>query len=163
MRMGAWIVDPRFLDLGTSWRWVVSFTPLPLYSRGKSLRYPLDRRRGGPQSPSGRRGERKFLILPGLERRPFGRPCRSQSLYRLPKGWTTGVRFPAGARDFVFSTESRLDLGPNQCPIKCVLGALPLHIKRPGLEADDSSPSSAEVKNSGIIIPLPHMSSWRGA
>jgi hypothetical protein len=25
--------DPHFLVLGTSWRWVVSFTPLPLYPR----------------------------------------------------------------------------------------------------------------------------------
>jgi hypothetical protein len=27
--------------------------------------------------------KRKFLTLPGLELRPFGRPARSQSLYRL--------------------------------------------------------------------------------
>jgi hypothetical protein len=27
--------------------------------------------------------KRKFLILPGLELRPLGRPARSQSLYRL--------------------------------------------------------------------------------
>jgi hypothetical protein len=27
--------------------------------------------------------KRKFLNLPGLELRPFGRPARSQSLYRL--------------------------------------------------------------------------------
>jgi len=26
----------RILNLGTSWWWVVSFTPLPLYLRGKS-------------------------------------------------------------------------------------------------------------------------------
>jgi hypothetical protein len=30
--------DPRFLDLGTSWKRVVSFTPLPLYLQGKSTR-----------------------------------------------------------------------------------------------------------------------------
>jgi hypothetical protein len=35
---------------------VVSFTPRPLYTR-----YPLDRRLGGPQSRSGRRGEEKVL------------------------------------------------------------------------------------------------------
>jgi hypothetical protein len=40
---------------------VVSFTPLPLYPRGKSSRYPLDRRLGGPQSRSGQRGEEKVL------------------------------------------------------------------------------------------------------
>jgi hypothetical protein len=51
---GSGCVYPRFLYVGTSWRWVVSFTPLPHYKR----LYPLDRRLGGPQS-------------------------RSQSLYRL--------------------------------------------------------------------------------
>jgi hypothetical protein len=40
-------VDPRVLVLGTSWRWVVSFTPRPLYLQRKSPRYPLDRRLGG--------------------------------------------------------------------------------------------------------------------
>jgi len=30
---------------------VVSFTPRPFYHRGKSLRYPLDRRLGGPPEP----------------------------------------------------------------------------------------------------------------
>jgi hypothetical protein len=48
--MGSGCIDPHFLDLGTSWRWVVNLTPRPLYSRGKSPRYPLDRRLGGPQS-----------------------------------------------------------------------------------------------------------------
>jgi hypothetical protein len=33
---GSECVDPYFLDLGTRWWWVVSFTLLPLYSRGKS-------------------------------------------------------------------------------------------------------------------------------
>jgi hypothetical protein len=32
---------------------VVSFTPWPLYLRGKIPQYPLDRRLGGPQSQSG--------------------------------------------------------------------------------------------------------------
>jgi hypothetical protein len=48
-----------FLDLGTSWRRVVSFTPRPLYPRVKSSRYPLDRRLGGPQNRSRRCGEEK--------------------------------------------------------------------------------------------------------
>jgi hypothetical protein len=39
----------------------VNFMPRPLYPRGKSHRYPLDRRLGGPQSRSGRRGEEKIL------------------------------------------------------------------------------------------------------
>jgi hypothetical protein len=36
----------------------------------------------------------------------------------------------------------------------CVLG-----VKRPGYEADHSPSSTAEVKNSGVISPLPHMPS----
>jgi hypothetical protein len=32
-------MGPRFVD--TSWRWVVSFTPRPLYHKGKGPRYPL--------------------------------------------------------------------------------------------------------------------------
>jgi hypothetical protein len=61
-------IAPRILDLGTKWRWVVSFMPRPLYSQGKSPRYPLDRRLGGPQSRSGRGGEDKNSQLPpGIE------------------------------------------------------------------------------------------------
>jgi hypothetical protein len=43
-------IDPRNLDLGTSWRWVVSFTPRSLYPREKSPRYPLERRLSGAQN-----------------------------------------------------------------------------------------------------------------
>jgi hypothetical protein len=61
---GVWwsrCIDPHFLDLGTSWRWVVIFTPRPLYAQGKSLWYPLDRRLGRPQGRSERSGEKKIL------------------------------------------------------------------------------------------------------
>jgi hypothetical protein len=61
-------IAPRILDLGTRWRWVVSFTPRLLYPRGKIPGYPLDRRLGGPQCRSGRGGEEKnSQPLPGLE------------------------------------------------------------------------------------------------
>jgi hypothetical protein len=53
------------LDLDTRWRWVISFTPLSLYSRGKSPRYPLDERLGGPQSRSGRCGEENSFVPVG--------------------------------------------------------------------------------------------------
>jgi hypothetical protein len=33
---GSGCIDPHFLDLGTSWRWVVSFAPLPLYPRERA-------------------------------------------------------------------------------------------------------------------------------
>jgi hypothetical protein len=58
--MGNGCIDPHFLNLGTNWRWVVSFTPLPLYTRGKSPRYPLDRRLGGPESRSGIREDNSW-------------------------------------------------------------------------------------------------------
>jgi hypothetical protein len=49
---------------------VVSFTPQPLYPKGKSRWYPLDRRLGGPQSRSRRGGEEKnSQPQPGIEPR----------------------------------------------------------------------------------------------
>jgi len=57
--MGSGGIAPRILELGSRLRWVVSFTPRPLYTQGKSLWYLLDRRLGGPQSLSGRGGEEK--------------------------------------------------------------------------------------------------------
>jgi hypothetical protein len=61
-----------FLDLHTSWRWVVCFTVLPLYTRGKNSR-------AGPDDME----KWKFLTLPGLELRSVCHPARTQSLYRL--------------------------------------------------------------------------------
>jgi hypothetical protein len=42
------------LNLGTRWRWVISFTPWPLYRR-----YPLARMLGGPQNQYERDDEDK--------------------------------------------------------------------------------------------------------
>jgi hypothetical protein len=66
---GSGCIDPSFLDLGTSWKLVFSFTPEPLYPRGKSFLYPLNRRLGGPQSRSGRHAEEKILAPMELELR----------------------------------------------------------------------------------------------
>jgi len=61
---------PRIISFGSRWTWVVSFTSLPLYLRGKSSRYPLDRRLDRSQSCCGRSGEdRKSLPLPGIDLR----------------------------------------------------------------------------------------------
>jgi hypothetical protein len=57
-------IVPRILELGTRWRWVVSFTPRPLYPQVKSPWYPSDRRLGGPRSRSGRGSEEKNSQLP---------------------------------------------------------------------------------------------------
>jgi hypothetical protein len=75
---------PRILDLGTRWRWVVSFTTRPLYPQGKTPWYPFNRRLGGPRSRSGRGGEEKNT-QPRREsnrRTPIVQPL-AQSLYRL--------------------------------------------------------------------------------
>jgi hypothetical protein len=61
-------IAPRIIDLGTRWRWVVSFTPRPLYPQGKNPWYPLNRRLGGPQSRFGHCGEEKnSQPPPGIE------------------------------------------------------------------------------------------------
>jgi hypothetical protein len=68
----------------------------------------------------------------------------------LGYGWTIGVLgFDSrpGLGIFLFTTASRTALGPTQPPIQWVSGALSLGVKRPGLEADNSLPSRAEVKN----------------
>jgi hypothetical protein len=69
-------IDSHFLDLGSSWRWVVSLTPRPLHPR-----YPSYRRVGGLQPVWTPR--RKFLTIQGLELRSLDRLAHSQSLYRL--------------------------------------------------------------------------------
>jgi len=48
---------PLILNLGTRWRWVVSFTLRPLYPSVNCSRYLLDRRLGGPKGWSGRCGD----------------------------------------------------------------------------------------------------------
>jgi len=51
---GSGCISPCILNLGTGGRWMISFTPRPLYSRGKSPQYTLVRRLDGHKSRSGR-------------------------------------------------------------------------------------------------------------
>jgi hypothetical protein len=109
-------IDPHFLDLGTSWRWVVSFTPLPLYTRERAPPYPFYSRLGGPQSRSERYGEVKIFYPTGTrDPAPPGRPARSQSLYRLSY---PGVLFGRNTmlNRVVIMTDnmSNLDIGHSQ-------------------------------------------------
>jgi hypothetical protein len=67
-----------------------------------------------------------------------------------------GFESRQGLGIFLFTTASRPALGLTQPPIQWVPGALSLGVKRPGHEADDSFPSSAEVKMRGAIRPLPN-------
>jgi hypothetical protein len=53
---------------------------------------------------------------------------------------------PDRGKHFLFSMSPRRILGPNQPPIQWVRKALSLGVKRPGPEADDSPPTSAEDK-----------------
>jgi hypothetical protein len=69
---GVWesgCIDPHFLELDTSWRWVVSFTPLPLYLQERA---PGTHCIGGwvdPRAGLDDMAKWKFLTLPGLELR----------------------------------------------------------------------------------------------
>jgi len=60
--VGSGDIAPRILNLGTRWRWVVSFTPRPLYLRGKSPWYPLHRRPSGPQSRRAVQRRKNFIM-----------------------------------------------------------------------------------------------------
>jgi hypothetical protein len=60
-RCGCGCIDQRIFDLGTSCRSMVSITSRPIYYRGKSPPYPLDRRLGGPQNRYGWHGEEKNI------------------------------------------------------------------------------------------------------
>jgi hypothetical protein len=68
-------------------------------------------------------------------------------------GWP-GFDSRQGQEIFLYSTASRSALGQSQ-PIQWVPGALSPGAKLPGHDADHSHLSSAEVKNSGDIPPLP--------
>jgi hypothetical protein len=68
-------------------------------------------------------------------------------------GWGS---IPGKGKIFLFSVVCRKALGPTQPPIQSVVGAF-----SPGVKLTTSS--SAEVKNSGTVPSLPHMSSWRVA
>jgi hypothetical protein len=81
-----------------------------------TLGYPLDRRLGGPQSRSGRRGEEKILDPTRLEDRPLGRPARSQSLYRLR--YPGSLSFPLTLL-YVHITKGRCIQGRLQSIVHC--------------------------------------------
>jgi hypothetical protein len=72
---------------------VVNFMPRPLYPRGKSHQYPLDRRLGGPQSRSGRFGEGKIL-------------------------YPTETRTPSKTESVIINSKSRLTIYPINRNIK---------------------------------------------
>jgi hypothetical protein len=64
---------------------------------------------------------------------------------------------------FPHSTVSRPAEGPIEPPIQSVPGDHYPIVRRTGRESDISPPFSAEIKKSGAIPPIPHMTIWSGA
>jgi len=63
---GRKVIAPPILDLGTTWKWDISFNPRPLYTGTKISCCPLFRRPSGLQSQSRRFGkEKNFLAVAG--------------------------------------------------------------------------------------------------
>jgi hypothetical protein len=52
---------------------------------------------------------------------------------------------------------------PSQPPIQFLPGDVSLGEKQQRRQTDHSTPSSAEVNNSGVIPPLSHIPSWHSA
>jgi hypothetical protein len=82
---------------------------------------------------------------------PMERGGRVSSVGVVAKAGRSGVRFPGGTRDVMFSTTHRPAPGTIQPHIKWVPG-----VNRLGRGTDDSPPSSAEVRNEwSYTSPLP--------
>jgi hypothetical protein len=74
---------------------------------------------------------------------------------------TTFTIFSKAALTFLIELHSASEMAVG--PIQPLIQWIPMGVKRPGNEADNSHLSSVEVKNGGVISPLLCMSSWRGA
>jgi hypothetical protein len=73
------------------------------------------------------------------------------------------VQSPAGARDFSLLCNIQTDFEAHPAShLPDSKGYLP-RVKWQGRETDHSSPSSAKVKNNGVILSLPHLFSCHGA
>jgi hypothetical protein len=77
------------------------------------------------------------------------------SYFVVATGWTSGVQFPAGARNVSLLHSGQVGSGahPASYPMG-VIGSFP-EIERPGSEADHLPPSSAEFKNGGATLTIP--------
>jgi hypothetical protein len=74
--------------ISSRFRWMASFTPQPFYPGGKTCRYPLDKRLGGPQSWSWMWWRReKFCLCQELN---LSHPAHGPSLY-----WISSILVPS--------------------------------------------------------------------
>jgi hypothetical protein len=69
--------------------------------------------------------------------------------------WKTGIRFPAGPRDFYLYHCVQTGFGATQHIMQYVRGRFPPGVKRSGRENDHLPPSSVDIKNGEAIPPLP--------
>jgi hypothetical protein len=116
----------------------------------------------GPYPKSSESSSQLFTFyLPNIKLNiilPPKRAVIAQSVWRWATGWTIGVLgFDSrrGLGIFLSTTASRTALEPTQPPIQWVPGALSLGVKRPEREADNSPPSSAEVKSTWSYTSTP--------
>jgi len=116
-------IFPLILDLGNRWRWVVIFTPRPLYPQGNNPQYPLDRRMVGPQSRSGRGGEEKNkMISTVLLQWNIKRIIHFIAYWTTPKSRGSSItvvtRLWAGRPGFIFRHEQLRNYfcSPPLCP-----------------------------------------------
>jgi hypothetical protein len=80
----------------------------------------------------------------------FGILIEIQSVKCLSADWTAGVRYPTEAEDF--SSKLCVQTGSGSHPASYTMGtggSFPGGKARPGRDADNSPPSSAEVKKEG--------------
>jgi hypothetical protein len=153
--MVEWMYRSTFLDPGISWRWVVTFTPQPLYPQGKSPHHPLDRRLGGPRACLDDMEMRTFFTLLGLQLQLLGHLACSQSLYQLryPSSKTNNV-VPCYIRNQTFNSWQVQTIFlcsivyrpamSTKFSVQWVLWALSMGMTWLENEADDSPPTNAK-------------------
>jgi len=78
-------------------------------------------------------------------------------------GWTTGLRFPTGARTIPLAIASRPALRPTQHPIQWVTGALALGVEWLGCKMTIHLHLLPTFGMSGAIPPFSYKFSWRGS
>jgi hypothetical protein len=100
---GCGSISINFLDLRTRQSWVVSFTPRLLYSHGKSLRYPLNRRLDGPQSRSERCGG-ESIPCPCQESNPDRNITLCNASYQLVQNLMSSLFQWENAKNEIYKT-----------------------------------------------------------
>jgi hypothetical protein len=100
--LGSECTAPRILQLGTRWKWVVSFTPRPLYLPGKEPLASIGWEAGWAPEAVWTRWWREIFSAPTGTRTP-DHPSRNPALYHwaipTPASYTVGfVKVPMAAR-----------------------------------------------------------------